>query len=117
MLGGEPGAHGIQGIGDGFIPDLVDMDFIDEVIAVSEADASAAALRIHRELGYCVGMSSGTNAVAASRLRDRGLKVVTVWPDCSDRYVSMGLEPPGAASGTCPLKSRCASRWESVIER
>lgn len=117
MLGGEPGAHGIQGIGDGFIPELVDMDFIDEVIAVSEADASAAALRIHEEFGYCVGMSSGANTLAAARLRDRGLTVATVWPDCSDRYVSMGLESPGDGSGTCPLRSRCASRWENVIEQ
>lgn len=117
MLGGEPGAHGIQGIGDGFIPDLVDMDFIDEVIAVSEADASAAALRIHEEFGYCIGMSSGANTLAAARVRDRGLKVATVWPDCSDRYVSMGLESPGEGSGICPLRSRCASRWENVIEQ
>lgn len=117
MLGGEPGPHRIQGIGDGFIPDLIDMDFVDEVIAVSEADAVSATLRIHQEFGYCVGMSSGANMVAAVRLRDQGLKVATVWPDCSDRYVSMGLESPGAASGTCPLKSRCASRWENVIAR
>ncbi len=117
MLGGEPGAHSIQGIGDGFIPELVDMDFIDEVIAVSEADAAAAAQRIHQEFGYCVGMSSGANTLAAARLRDRGLKVATVWPDCSDRYVSMGLESPGEGSGTCPLRSRCASRWQDVIEQ
>ena len=48
------------------------MDFIDEVIAVSEADASAAALRIHGELGYCVGISSGANTLAAARPRSEG---------------------------------------------
>ena len=62
-------------------------------------------------------MGGDTSFKVAARLRDRGLKVATVWPDCSDRYVSMSLEPPGVASATCPLKSRCASRWESVIEQ
>ncbi len=117
MLGGEPGSHGIQGIGDGFIPDLVDMDFVDEVIAVAEADAAAAARRIHDDHGYCVGMSAGANTVAAEQLRDRGLKVATVWPDCSDRYVSMGLQSPTEESGSCPLRSRCADRWSTVIRK
>lgn len=117
MLGGEPGAHSILGIGDGFIPELVDMDFVDEVIAVSEADAGAAAQRIHDEFGYCVGMSAGANTVAANRLRDRGLKVVTVWPDCSDRYVSMGLLSPSEGDDSCPNSRRCAARWDDVIDR
>jgi len=116
MLGGKPGTHSIQGIGDGFIPELVDMDFVDEVIAVSEADAAAAASRIHDEFGYCVGMSAGANTVAAQRLRARGLEVTTVWPDCSDRYVSMGLRSPGEGDGSCPMVSRCAERWYNVIE-
>jgi cysteine synthase A len=117
MLGGEPGTHHIQGIGDGFIPELVDMDFVDEVIAVSEADADVAAIRIHDKFGYCVGLSAGANTVAAERLRDRGLKVATVWPDCSDRYVSMGLRSPVAGQGMCPLTSHCADRWDNVIQQ
>jgi len=117
MLGGEPGPHHIQGIGDGFIPELVDMKFVDGVIAVSEADADAAAMRIHDEFGYCVGLSAGANTVAAERLRDQGLKVATVWPDCSDRYVSMGLQSPAEGSRTCPLNSRCSERWEEVIRQ
>ena len=117
MLGGEPGSHSIMGIGDGFIPELVDMDFVDEVIAVSESDAAAAAQRIHDEFGYCVGMSAGANTVAANRLRDRGLKVVTVWPDCSDRYVSMGLHSPREGDDSCPSSARCAARWDEVIGR
>ncbi|MGD8328353.1 MAG: cysteine synthase family protein [Acidobacteriota bacterium] len=116
MLGGEPGSHSIQGIGDGFIPPLVDMDFVDEVIAVGEADAASAARRIHDEFGYCVGMSAGANTIAAQRLRARGLEVATVWPDCSDRYISMGLSSPGASDGSCPMVSRCAERWYNVIE-
>jgi cysteine synthase A len=117
MLGGKPGSHSIQGIGDGFIPELVDMDFVDEVIAVAEADARAAARRIHDEFGYCVGMSAGANHVAASRLRQRGSSVTTVWPDCSDRYVSMGLASPEHGDGSCPMVSRCADRWNAVIRR
>lgn len=117
MLGGEPGSHGIQGIGDGFIPELVDMDFVDDVIAVSEADAGATARRIHEEHGYCVGISSGANTVASELLRDTGLRVATVWPDCSDRYVSMGLQSPEEGDGTCPLTSRCSQRWNNVISK
>ena len=117
MLGGEPGSHGIQGIGDGFIPDLVDMDFVDDVIAVSTGDAEVASHRIHDEHGYCVGMSAGANTVAASRLRDRGMVVATLWPDCSDRYGSMGLDSPADEGSTCPMHSRCAARWREVIQR
>ncbi len=117
MGGGAPGEHGIPGIGDGFIPDLIDMDFVDEAIAVCTADADAAAHAIHDKHGYCVGMSAGANMVAAGRLRDRGMDVATVWPDCSDRYISMGLDSPGEGSGTCPLRSRCAARWEQVIDK
>jgi len=117
MAGGEPGSHAIQGIGDGFVPDLIDMTFVDEVIAVSSADAKAESQRIHDEHGYCVGMSAGANTVAAARLRDEGLMVATIWPDCSDRYVSMGLDSPGEEGSTCPHHSRCAARWEEVIKR
>ncbi len=115
MLGGAPGTHTIQGIGDGFIPELVDMEFVDDVIAVAEADAQDAARRIHEVHGYCVGMSSGANTVASEQLRDCGLQVATVWADCSDRYVSMGLRSPGEGKGSCPLNSRCADRWNDVI--
>jgi cysteine synthase A len=117
MLGGEPGSHSIQGIGDGFIPQLVDMGFVDEVIAVGEADAAESARRIHDEHGYCVGISAGANTVASERLRERGLMVATVWPDCSDRYLSMGLASPAEGEGTCPLVSRCAERWNDVIHK
>ena len=117
MSGGEAGSHYIQGIGDGFIPDLVDMDFVDDVGVVAEADAKAASQRIHAEHGYCVGISSGANTVVAGRLRDQGLKVVTIWADCSDRYVSMGLESPADSDGACPLRAACATRAENVIQR
>ena len=50
-------------------------------------------------------------------LRDTGLRVATVWPDCSDRYVSMGLQSPEEGDGTCPLTSRCSERWNNVISK
>jgi cysteine synthase A len=115
MSGGEPGSHAIQGIGDGFIPDLIDMSFVDRVIAVAAADAMAASQRIRDQHGYCVGISAGANMVAAKRLLDEGLTAATIWPDCSDRYVSMGLDAPSEHSSTCPLRAGCAERWERVI--
>ena len=115
MSGGTAGEHGIMGIGDGFIPDLVDMELVDEVVRVSTADAHAAAERLRREHGYCVGRSSGANTVAALRLRERGGAVATVWPDCADRYVSVGLEPPASDEVSCPLRSACEARGRAML--
>jgi cysteine synthase A len=114
MCGKPAGEHGIQGIGDGFIPDLVDMKQVDEVEAVSTDEAHGEARRIHTEHGYCVGMSSGANLVAARRLLERGLSVVTVWADCSDRYGSMGLHAPESEESRCPLHQRCGARMADL---
>lgn len=116
MSGEEAGEHGIMGIGDGFIPDLVDMGCVDEVICVSTEDAHAAAGTIHDHHGYCVGRSAGANMIAARQLRDRGLTVATVWPDSSDRYVSVGLKPPSSNDVRCPLQSACAKRWSELLD-
>ena len=70
---------------------------------------------ICREHGYCVGISAGANTEVAMRLRDQGLTVATLWPDCSDRYVSMGLCSPSEERCTCLLHPTCASRRENVI--
>ena len=115
MSGGEAGDHGIMGIGDGFVPDLVDMGALDAVERVPTDEAHAEADRIRRVHGYCVGRSAGANMVVAKRLRDRGLRVVTVWPDCSDRYVSLGLEPPSSGDVSCPLRSACAERTRKML--
>jgi len=116
MSGGEPGDHGIMGIGDGFIPDLMDMEQVDEVVRVKSDEAHGAAEEIRRRHGHCVGRSSGANLVAARRLRDRGYAVATVWPDCADRYVSVGLQAPGtAADVTCPLQTACAHRARQML--
>ena len=116
MSGGEAASHGIMGIGDGFIPDLVDMRSIDEVICVSTEEAHAAADAIRRHYGHCVGRSSGANMVSARRLRDRGFKVATVWADCSDRYGSVGLPSPDSAEVTCERRARCQERMRGVLE-
>jgi len=115
MSGGVAGDHGIGGIGDGFIPDLVDMRLVDEVIAVSTEDAHAEACRIRTEHGHCVGRSAGANMIAASRLRDRGLEVVTLWPDCANRYLSVGLESPASAEVRCALRPGCEARTRDLL--
>jgi cysteine synthase A len=114
MSGGCAGEHDIQGIGDGFIPALVDMSFVDEVSRNDTREAHDEARRIHDVHGYCVGMSAGANMLTARRLAEDGRTVVTLWPDCSDRYVSMGLEPPGSEGSRCPMAGRCADRVEWI---
>ena len=115
MSGGQPGEHGIMGIGDGFIPELVDMKAVDQVIRVQTPDARAEAERIRKTHGYCVGISAGANTVAASRLRDEGAVVATLWPDCADRYVSLGLEPPASAEVQCPYRDICIARTRAML--
>jgi len=110
MCGRPAGEHTIQGIGDGFIPPLVDMRQVGEVIDVPSALAHQTA-RLH---GHCVGMSSGANLAAARRLRERGLRVATLFPDCSDRYGSMGLAAP--AGSRCPLAKHCAQRGQRLLQ-
>jgi cysteine synthase A len=97
MSGGPAGPHGISGIGDGFVPALagdgrggVSRD-IDAVLQVSTAEAKAAALHLAEVHGYCVGMSSGANFVAARRLQERFATVATVFADGFTRYRSRGL--------------------------
>jgi cysteine synthase A len=117
LSGGPPGDHGIMGIGDGFVPALVDRAAIDRVERVSTAEAIAAANRLLVQHGYCVGVSSGANLVAALRLRGEGGQVATLWPDCSDRYVSMGLSGPGSLEARCPHSELCKARSLSRIGR
>jgi cysteine synthase A len=115
MSGGSAGEHGIMGIGDGFVPDLVDMGAVDEVVRVSTDEAHAAADRIRREHGYCVGRSAGANMVAARRLLEPHGGVATVWPDCADRYVSVGLEAPSSDEVTCALRAGCRERARRML--
>jgi cysteine synthase A len=94
MLGEEPGSHIIQGIGPGFIPSLVNMDLIDEVIKVKGKDAAAMSRRLFQEEGLMVGVSSGANTLVSLELAQKsgkGETIVTILPDRGERYLSMNL--------------------------
>jgi cysteine synthase A len=93
MSGDKRGRHGIQGLADGFIPDIVNMDEIDEVIRIETSHAIERARQLAREEGLLVGISSGANVIAAAQLateRGPGKTVVTVLPDRGERYLSVG---------------------------
>ncbi len=83
--------HKIQGIGDGFIPQLIDMTQVDEAHTVGSEEAVDMARRLCREHGLLVGISSGANMIVALRVAERFGKVVTVLPDRGERYLSMDL--------------------------
>jgi len=94
LLGKEPGLHQIQGIGDGFIPPVLDVSLIDDVEVVSDEDAVETARGLARKAGLLVGTSSGANVWAASRVSHKPggeRRVVTVLPDRAERYFSTAL--------------------------
>jgi cysteine synthase A len=94
LLGHEPGLHQIQGIGDGFVPPVLDTKLIDDVVTVSDEDAIETTRRLAREEGALCGTSSGANVWAAARVAaslGEGAKVVTVLPDRAERYFSTAL--------------------------
>ena len=89
LAGKPPGMHGIQGLGAGFVPNILDRAVIDEVIAVSDVAAERMVRRLSREEGLLVGPSSGANVHAAAEIAKRlpGGKVVTVLCDSGERYL------------------------------
>ena len=92
LSGGKAGAHGLQGIGAGFIPAVLDVDVMDEIVTVTEAEAYAAGRMLARKEGILTGISSGAALHAAilvaSRPENTGKTVVVLLPDTGDRYLS-----------------------------
>jgi len=92
LLGHEPGLHQIQGIGDGFVPKILDVSLVDEVIEVTDEDAIEATRQLGRDYGLMVGISSGANVWAARQLaREVSGNITTVLPDRAERYFSTAL--------------------------
>ncbi len=94
LLGQEPGLHQIQGIGDGFVPPVLDVSLIDEVVTVSDDNAIGTARALARLEGLLIGTSSGANVWAAMQMAERfgpDKRIATILPDRIERYFSTSL--------------------------
>ncbi len=92
LLGHEPGLHQIQGIGDGFVPAVLDPAIVDEVIEVTDAEAIETTRQLGREAGLLVGISAGANVWGARRMAEKiPGNIATILPDRAERYFSTAL--------------------------
>ncbi len=109
LSGGSPGPHKIQGIGPGFVPDILETDRLDGVITVSNEQAVAMALRLAREEGILCGISSGANVHAAieygSRPENAGKTIVTIICDFGERYIQTILFEKLRYEGSDPVEA------------
>jgi cysteine synthase A len=93
LLGHEPGLHQIQGIGDGFIPDILDVKLIDDVIEITDEEAIETTRELSKSNSLLVGISSGANIWGARQIAKKipGIYVATILADRAERYFSTGL--------------------------
>lgn len=116
MSGGEPGPHKIQGIGAGFVPDVVDMSVIDEIIKIDAEASFDMARRVARDEGVPIGISSGTAVAAALEVGKRpendGKRIVTIIPSFAERYLSTqlfeGFDVDDMPTHSTPLTTQAA---------
>ena len=90
-MGMEEGSHMIEGIGDDFIPGIVDQDLIDDIVLIHDCDAINMSKRIAKEFGLGIGISSGANFLASAILDSDDLKIATVFPDDNKKYITTKL--------------------------
>ena len=94
LSGGEPGPHKIQGIGAGFVPDILNVGLLTEIITVTNEQAMQTTRELAREEGVFVGISAGANVFAARQIASRlkpGQNVVTILCDTGERYLSTNI--------------------------
>ena len=90
-MGMEEGSHMIEGIGDDFIPGIVDEDLIDDIVLIDDCDAINMSKRIAKEFGLGIGISSGANFLASVLMDSDELKIATVFPDDNKKYITTKL--------------------------